>query len=95
MDSVVRSPVLFFDFDNTITQGDVLDRVIERYSASQSWREWEAQWQAGSMTTRECLQRQVGDLRVALGHRRQSEVPDPGPGLECGGLVRERSIRHR
>lgn len=64
MDSVVRSPVLFFDFDNTITQGDVLDRVIERYSASQSWREWEAQWQAGSMTTRECLQRQVGDLRV-------------------------------
>jgi 2-hydroxy-3-keto-5-methylthiopentenyl-1-phosphate phosphatase len=64
MDSVLRTPVLFFDFDNTITQGDVLDRVIERYSASDSWREWEAQWQAGTMTTRECLQRQMGNLRV-------------------------------
>jgi 2-hydroxy-3-keto-5-methylthiopentenyl-1-phosphate phosphatase len=58
-------PVLFFDFDNTITVGDVLDRVIERYSASEAWREWEADWEAGRMSTSECLSRQLGDLRVS------------------------------
>lgn len=60
------APVLFFDFDNTVTQGDVLDRVVERYSASEAWRAWEAQWQAGAMTTVDCLERQVGDLRASL-----------------------------
>lgn len=65
MDSVQRPPLLFFDFDNTITSGDVLDRVIERYSPTGAWREWEAQWQAGRMTTRECLHRQVGGLRAS------------------------------
>jgi 2-hydroxy-3-keto-5-methylthiopentenyl-1-phosphate phosphatase len=59
------APVLFFDFDNTITIGDVLDRVIERYSASEAWRGWEVEWQAGRMTTPECLKRQLGDLRVS------------------------------
>lgn len=57
---------LFFDFDNTVTQGDVLDRVIERYSRTDSWREWEAEWQAGRMSTVECLHRQVGSLEVSL-----------------------------
>ncbi len=60
-----NGPVLFFDFDNTITRGDVLDGVIERYSASDEWRAWEAQWQAGAMTTAQCLARQIGDLRAA------------------------------
>lgn len=58
-------PALFFDFDNTITVGDILDRVIERYSASEAWREWEIEWQAGRMSTPECLYRQIGDLRVS------------------------------
>lgn len=56
---------LFFDFDNTITVGDVLDQVIERYSASEAWRDWEAEWQAGRMSTLECLRRQLGALRVS------------------------------
>jgi 2-hydroxy-3-keto-5-methylthiopentenyl-1-phosphate phosphatase len=67
MNSAMAGPALFFDFDNTITLGDVLDRVIERYSASESWREWEAEWQAGRISTPECLRRQVGDLRVSPG----------------------------
>jgi 2,3-diketo-5-methylthio-1-phosphopentane phosphatase len=58
-------PALFFDFDNTITLGDVLDRVIERYSASGAWREWESEWQEGRLSTVECLRRQVGDLRAS------------------------------
>jgi len=59
-----RSPAVFLDFDNTITRGDVLDRVLERYSASEAWRFWEAEWQEGRISTRECLERQTADLRV-------------------------------
>ena len=58
-------PSLYFDFDNTITLGDVLDRVIERFSVTEAWRGWEADWQAGRMATAECLARQVGDLRAS------------------------------
>ena len=29
MDSILPPPLLFFDFDNTITEGDVLDRAAE------------------------------------------------------------------
>src|SRR5262249_9237208 len=61
-----RSPALFLDFDNTITRGDVLDRVLERYSASEAWRFWEAEWQGGRLSTRECLERQTADLRVTF-----------------------------
>lgn len=57
--------MLYFDFDNTITLGDVLDTVIERFSVTTNWREWEAAWQEGRMTTSECLARQMGDLRVS------------------------------
>lgn len=60
----MKRPALFFDFDNTITVGDVLDGVIERFSATEAWREWEAQWQAGRLATPDCLARQVGDLRA-------------------------------
>jgi 2,3-diketo-5-methylthio-1-phosphopentane phosphatase len=60
-----QRPVLFFDFDNTVTRGDVLDAVIERYSATEAWRECEAEWRDGRITTLECLQRQIGGLRVS------------------------------
>jgi HAD superfamily phosphoserine phosphatase-like hydrolase len=59
-----RRLALFFDFDNTITEGDVLDRVIERYSVNGDWHECEELWQAGRMTSAECLHRQVAGLRV-------------------------------
>jgi HAD superfamily phosphoserine phosphatase-like hydrolase len=61
----LKRPALFLDFDNTITVGDVLDRVIERFSATDEWRAWEAEWQAGRLATSECLTHQVGGLRVA------------------------------
>jgi len=60
-----RQSVLFLDFDNTITTSDVLDRVIERYSATERWRDWEAEWQSGRISTRECLEKQVADLRIS------------------------------
>ena len=65
MPSIAGAPALFFDFDNTITIGDVLDRVIEQYSVTEAWRDWETEWQAGRMSTLECLRRQVADLRAS------------------------------
>jgi 2-hydroxy-3-keto-5-methylthiopentenyl-1-phosphate phosphatase len=60
-----RSPALFFDFDNTLTQGDVLDVVIEAFSPNDAWRTWEREWDSGRLSARECLQRQVENLRVS------------------------------
>jgi len=57
-------PSLFFDFDNTIALSDVLDRVIERFSRTEAWRTLEDAWQAGRISTRECLQGQIDDLSV-------------------------------
>ncbi len=58
-------PVLFFDFDNTLTPGDVLDDVIAEFSPNDAWREWEQAWAEGRMSARDCLQRQVENLRVS------------------------------
>jgi 2,3-diketo-5-methylthio-1-phosphopentane phosphatase len=57
---------LLLDFDNTITFGDVLDLVIERYSVTGRWRQWETDWQNHHISTHECLGRQIDDLRVTL-----------------------------
>ena len=57
-------PALFFDFDNTLTQGDVLDQLIERYSPNESWRDWEEAWQQGRLAARDCLRLQVENMRV-------------------------------
>jgi len=63
--AIAARPVLFFDFDNTITEGDVLDRVIEQFSITDDWKRWEAAWIRGEISTEECLDRQVAGLRVS------------------------------
>jgi 2-hydroxy-3-keto-5-methylthiopentenyl-1-phosphate phosphatase len=68
---VATRPVLFFDFDNTITQGDVLDRVIERFSVTDDWRWWEDAWSRGEVSTRQCLQQQIAGLGAS-----QAELVD-------------------
>ena len=60
----MRKPVLVFDFDNTLTEGDVLDEVIEKFSPNDDWRAWEREWAEGRMSARECLKLQVENLRV-------------------------------
>src|SRR5262249_17004221 len=60
----LNPPVLFLDFDNTITVGDVLDGIIERFSPDAAWRGWEDEWRAGRLSAADCLSRQVGALRV-------------------------------
>jgi len=60
----MKKTVLFLDFDNTVTIGDVLDAVIERFSVTERWRSWESAWQRGELSTAECLSHQIGDLKV-------------------------------
>jgi 2-hydroxy-3-keto-5-methylthiopentenyl-1-phosphate phosphatase len=55
---------VFIDFDNTITIGDVLDGVIEQFSADERWHQLEAEWEAGRIGARECLDGQLRGLRA-------------------------------
>lgn len=62
----MASAALFLDFDNTVTVGDVLDGLIERFSPTDEWKRWEADWSAERISTRECLERQVAGMRATL-----------------------------
>ncbi len=55
---------LFFDFDNTITQFDILDDIIERFSVSGDWVKLEKEWQNGRIGSKRCLQGQLALVRI-------------------------------
>jgi 2,3-diketo-5-methylthio-1-phosphopentane phosphatase len=61
----LHKPALFFDFDNTLTEGDLLDELIEAYSPNEAWRDWEHAWAAGELPARDCLRLQVQNMRVS------------------------------
>jgi 2,3-diketo-5-methylthio-1-phosphopentane phosphatase len=52
------SPIVFCDFDGTITQLDVTDQILAQL-AHPSWREIEQEWMLGLIGSRECLERQI------------------------------------
>lgn len=52
------APIVFCDFDGTITQLDVTDQILTQL-AHPSWREIEQEWVRGSIGSRECLERQM------------------------------------
>lgn len=56
---------VFFDFDNTITTFDVLDLVIEHFSADRDWEKLEKDWRAGHIGAKECLEGQLKSLRLS------------------------------
>lgn len=56
--SAALKPVVFSDFDGTITQIDVTDHILTQL-AHPSWREIEQEWVCGSIGSRECLERQM------------------------------------
>lgn len=56
---------VYFDFDNTITDFDVLDQVIARYSTDDRWKAAEEDWESGKIGSRECLERQFAGVRVS------------------------------
>lgn len=51
-------PIVFSDFDGTITQVDVTDLLLTEL-AHPSWQEVEQEWARGSIGSRECLERQM------------------------------------
>lgn len=55
---------VWLDFDGTITQYDVLDALILRYSESNAWREVELLWEQGKIGSRACLTREFEFLRI-------------------------------
>jgi 2-hydroxy-3-keto-5-methylthiopentenyl-1-phosphate phosphatase len=55
---------VFFDFDNTITDFDVLDGIIERFSVNRDWVAYEEAWEKGKIGSRQCLEGQLRSIRV-------------------------------
>lgn len=58
------SSIVFIDFDNTITTYDVLDDMLVRFSADDTWKDLEKRWQDGEIGSRECLDGQIRGIRV-------------------------------
>jgi 2,3-diketo-5-methylthio-1-phosphopentane phosphatase len=54
---------VLLDFDGTIAPDDPTDRLLERF-ADPEWQRIEADWQAGRINSRECMQRQAALLRA-------------------------------
>jgi 2-hydroxy-3-keto-5-methylthiopentenyl-1-phosphate phosphatase len=90
----MKKTVLFLDFDNTVTIGDILDAVIERFSITARWRSWESAWQRGELSTAECLSLQIGDLRVDAAEltRFVSDTPIDAGFPEIVDLCRDKGI---
>jgi 2-hydroxy-3-keto-5-methylthiopentenyl-1-phosphate phosphatase len=58
MSAAVASPVVFVDFDGTITARDTTDAILEAFGDDR-WRDLEESWLAGDIGSRECLRGQM------------------------------------
>jgi 2,3-diketo-5-methylthio-1-phosphopentane phosphatase len=56
-------PILFIDFDGTVTRRDVSDVILEKF-ADERWLEIEKQWRAGRIGSRDCLRAQMALVRT-------------------------------
>ncbi len=56
-------PIVFLDFDGTITRSDVVDSILEAY-ADPKWLVIEEEWKAGRIGSRECLRAQMNLVRA-------------------------------
>lgn len=59
-----KRPVVFFDFDNTITTFDVLDDMLPRFSKDDGWIRLEERWKKGEIGSKECLKGQIEGMRL-------------------------------
>ena len=78
--SAVPKPIVFCDFDGTVTQADVTDNILEEL-ADPTWRDLEAQWVQGLIGSKECLERQMALVTTSTVelHKLIDAVPlDPG-----------------
>lgn len=58
-----QKPVVFSDFDGTITRLDVTDEILSQF-ADPSWHEVEEQWLQGKIGSKECFARQAALVRA-------------------------------
>jgi 2-hydroxy-3-keto-5-methylthiopentenyl-1-phosphate phosphatase len=58
------APIVFCDFDGTITRLDVTDEILSRLAAPE-WRQIEAAWVEGRIGSRQCLKRQMELVETA------------------------------
>lgn len=56
-------PIIFCDFDGTITRQDTTDAILETF-AEPAWRQVEERWVAGEIGSRECLREQMSLVRA-------------------------------
>jgi 2,3-diketo-5-methylthio-1-phosphopentane phosphatase len=59
-----QTPILFLDFDGTISRRDAVDAILETY-ADPKWLTFEADWRAGRIGSRECLRAQMSLVRAS------------------------------
>ena len=62
-----HSAEVWIDFDGTLTTCDVVDSLVRRFSVDDSWRQIEADWEAGRIGSRACLAGQFGLVRITDG----------------------------
>jgi 2-hydroxy-3-keto-5-methylthiopentenyl-1-phosphate phosphatase len=60
----LQTPILFLDFDGTISRRDAVDAILETY-ADPEWLTFEAEWRAGRMGSRDCLHAQMSLVRAS------------------------------
>jgi len=60
----LQKPVLFLDFDGTISRRDAVDAILETY-ADPKWLTFEAEWRAGRIGSRDCLRAQMALVRAS------------------------------
>ena len=60
----LQKPILFLDFDGTISLRDAVDVILETY-ADPKWLTFEAEWRAGRIGSRDCLQAQMSLVRAS------------------------------
>lgn len=65
VDEPKTRPVIFCDFDGTITQLDATDKILTQL-AHPSWREIEQEWMRGLIGSRECLERQIALVNAPI-----------------------------
>jgi 2-hydroxy-3-keto-5-methylthiopentenyl-1-phosphate phosphatase len=61
-----KSPILFSDFDGTITCVDTVDLILETF-ARPEWMDIEQEWVEGQITARQCLERQMSCVSAGAG----------------------------
>lgn len=76
-----QSAQVWIDFDGTVTEGDLLDMLIKRFSRNDSWKLIEERWRAGLIGSRECLAQEFALLalsRAELENELAGVRVDPG-----------------